>query len=96
MSKKLWSHDVTRNESESAHFLPEGLFNKSAQDIAQGLKKAVHERFKAEGLDASGEYRSAMSMLDFYINRAGKNLTDLDRKRLEAAKAQLKNLFGKA
>ncbi|MGH6749447.1 MAG: DUF3175 domain-containing protein, partial [Methyloceanibacter sp.] len=40
-------------------------------------------------------YRSAMSMLTFYINRAGKSLSEADRDRLEKAKAELRKAFGK-
>ena len=96
MAKKLWSHEVGEHESVAAEFLPKGLFEKSGKDIAEGLKKAIHERYEIEGLDASGEHRSAMSMLDFYINRAGKNLSPEDRERLENAKSQLQQLYGKA
>lgn len=91
-----WSQQVTDGETTAAEFLPKGLFDKSAEEIAQGIKKAVEERYEEEGLESSGEYRSAMSMLDFYINRAGKNLSEQDRKRLEHAKSQLQKLFGRA
>jgi hypothetical protein len=43
----------------------------------------------------SGAYRSALSMLVFYINRAGKNLPQAQRKRLERAKVELKHQFGR-
>ncbi|MDX1553628.1 MAG: DUF3175 domain-containing protein, partial [Marinobacter sp.] len=43
----------------------------------------------------SDPYRSAMSMLTFYINRAGKQLNAADRARLEAAKDELRVLFGR-
>jgi hypothetical protein len=41
----------------------------------------------------SDPYRSAMSMLNFYINRAGKNLSVGDRSRLQKAKQELRKLF---
>ena len=41
-------------------------------------------------------YRTAMSMLDFYINRAGKNLSDSDRSALEQAKTALRKRFGRS
>ena len=44
----------------------------------------------------SDPYRSAMSMLTFYINRAGKNLPAARKKTLEAAKGELRKAFGKA
>lgn len=62
---------------------PEGFFKKSAQDIAKGLK----ENSKNE--------KQAMSRLTFYINRAGKNLSEEDKRRLENAKTQLKKLYEK-
>lgn len=96
MAKKLWSHEVDEHETIVSEFLPKGLFERSSEDIADGLKKAVHERYEIEGLDTSGEYRSAMSMLNFYINRAGKNITPEDRKRLENAKSALQRSYGKA
>lgn len=89
-----WSKDV--QETSAAQHLPEGLFKKSAKDIAEGLKKAVKERYEKKGLKTEDEYKSAMSMLDFYINRAGKNLSAEDKARLEKAKSELKNLYGRA
>jgi len=87
MTKK-WSQDV--QETPAAHDLPEGLFTQSAQEIAQGLKKAVEER-----KEDKDRFASAMSMLDFYINRAGTNLTPEDKARLEQAKVELRKLFGR-
>jgi len=43
----------------------------------------------------SGPYQSAMSMLNFYINRAGKNLTRIEKQPLEKAKNELRKLFHK-
>lgn len=54
---------------------PEGLFKKSGKAIARGI------------MAASRNKRQAMSRLNFYINRAGKNLSDADRERLLVAKA---------
>lgn len=56
---------------------PEGFFNGSATSIVNGL------------LAAPGAHAKAMSRLNFYINRAGKNLKDEDKARLEAAKEKL-------
>ena len=56
---------------------PEGFFEKSASAIARGL------------LDASDDEDQAMERLNFYINRAGKNLSPEDASRLEAAKKKL-------
>lgn len=60
---------------------PEGFFKKSAVAIAQGLKKN------------SKDLKQAMSRLNFYINRAGSNLSDGDKKRLEDAKSKLRGLY---
>ena len=60
-----WSKDV--HESSTAELLPKDLFTRSAKDIAESLKKAVEESEHP----MKSKYDSAMSMLDFYINRAG-------------------------
>jgi hypothetical protein len=88
MTKK-WVKNV--EETSAAMDIPEGLFTHSAKDIAQGLKKAVEESDRTKGTD----FQSAMSMLDFYINRAGKNLKPEDKARLEQAKIELRKLFNK-
>lgn len=82
-----WSKDVT--ESSSAMDVPKGTFEKSAPEIAQALKTAAIER---EGVEKNN-FQSAMSMLDFYINRGGKNLTEQDKSRLNQAKIELRKLF---
>ncbi len=70
--ESTWSADVT----EKWH-PPEGFFEKSAEAIASGLKRA------------SKDLKQAMSRLNFYVNRAGKNLSSDDRERLELAKEKL-------
>jgi hypothetical protein len=90
-SIRRWSQDVT--EHSDALDLAPGVFElDDAKAIARSLKtsaEASHRR-KVE------PFRSAMSMLTFYINRAGKNL-DKDRLRtLEAAKDELRAAFGRA
>ncbi len=88
MSKK-WVKHV--QETSDAMDLPEGLFTKSPQEIAHGLKQAVLKSNRTKGT----KFQSAMSMLDFYINRAGKNLKPEDRARLEQAKVELRKVFNK-
>ncbi len=83
--RHLWSHEV--KETPAALELPKGLFKHSPKEIAEGLKKTVMETGKGD------EFRSAMSMLDFYINRAGKNLSSEDKARLELVKNELRKLF---
>jgi hypothetical protein len=79
---------VTR-ESDALD-LEKGVFKKrSAHDIALSLKRSA-ERSKRR---KSAPLRSAMSMLTFYINRAGKELSASRRKTLEKAKDELRKLF---
>ncbi|HLZ04817.1 MAG TPA: DUF3175 domain-containing protein [Bradyrhizobium sp.] len=87
---KRWSARVTR-ESDALD-LQRGVFRlTSARQIAASLKRSA-ERSKRR---KSGAYRSALSMLTFYINRAGKNLPKTQRQRLERAKVELKRQFGR-
>ena len=75
-----------------------------ALDLKQGVFKLDDPKKIASSLKRSAEkshrrkadpYRSALSMLTFYINRAGKNLPARRRQILERAKVQLRRLFGK-
>lgn len=87
---KNWSAQVTR--TSHALDLEEGVFTwKDAKRIARSLKKSADtsRRRKAE------PFRSAMSMLVFYINRAGKNLDAEQRQILEKAKEELRRLYKK-
>ncbi|MFO7993832.1 MAG: DUF3175 domain-containing protein [Marinobacter sp.] len=85
-----WSQKVT--ESSDALNLERGVFAlEDPREIARSLKKSAEESKRRK----SDPYRSAMSMLTFYINRAGKQLTAEQRERLEAAKDELRDLFGK-
>lgn len=90
-SSKNWSAKVTR-ESDALE-LEEGVFTwKDPRRIAQSLKKSADSSKRRK----APPFRSAMSMLVFYINRAGKKL-DKDQKRiLEQAKDELRKLYGKA
>lgn len=87
---KRWSQRVTR-ESDALD-LKRGVFKQtSAKKIASSLKRSAEQSSRRK----SGAYRSALSMLTFYINRAGKNLPKAERDRLERAKAELKRQFGR-
>jgi hypothetical protein len=91
MVKKNWSDEVTKHSI--ALDLEEGIFTWDDPDkIAFSLKRSAEESSRRK---AKTPYQSAMSMLNFYINRAGKNLKPERRKVLEAAKAELKRLFAK-
>src|SRR2546422_4120332 len=88
--RKRWSQRVT--ETSKALDLDQGVFSKEdPKSIARSLKRSADrsQRRKAD------PFRSAMSMLTFYINRAGKTLSKSRRKRLEAAKKELRGLYGK-
>jgi len=87
---KRWSRDVT--QKSDALDLEANVFTKdSPREVALSLKRsAEHSRRRK-----SDPYRSAMSMLTFYINRAGRTLPKLRRDRLEAAKDELRKLYGK-
>jgi hypothetical protein len=89
-STKRWSQGVT--EHSDALDLERGVFTlKDPKAIAASLKRSAEasKRRKAD------PFRSAMSMLVFYINRAGKNLSKAERARLEKAKDELRKAFGK-
>jgi hypothetical protein len=89
-STKRWSQDVT--EHSDALRLEKGVFTfKDPKKIAASLKRSAEASTKRK----SDPYRSAMSMLTFYINRAGKGLSEADRARLEKAKDELRKAFGK-
>jgi hypothetical protein len=89
-STKRWSQRVTR-ESDALD-LKKGVFKQtSAKKIAASLKRSAEQSSRRK----TGAYRSALSMLTFYINRAGKTLPKTQRARLERAKVELKHQFGK-
>jgi len=89
-TSKRWSRDVT--EKSDALDLEPNVFTKDTpRSIAESLKRSAEHSQRRK----SDPYRSAMSMLTFYINRAGKNLPRQRRQRLEAAKDELRALFGR-
>ena len=90
-SPKRWSQRVTQ-ESDALD-LKRGVFKlTSAKKIATSLKRSAEHSSRRK----SGAYRSALSMLTFYINRAGKTLPKTQHERLERAKVELKHQFGRA
>ena len=90
MAKEKWSQDVT--EHSDALDLEEGVFTQSdPRKIAQSLKRSAEHSHRRKGT----QFQSAMSMLTFYINRAGDELDAKQRKVLENAKGELRALFGK-
>jgi hypothetical protein len=89
-ARKRWSQKVT--EQSNALDLDKGVFSKdNPRSIARSLKGSADRSRRRK----SDPFRSAMSMLTFYINRAGKKLSKTQRNRLEAAKEELRDLYGK-
>ena len=88
---RRWSAGVTSRSN--ALDLDRDVFTwKSPLSIARSLKRsAEHSRRRK-----TSPYRSAMSMLTFYINRAGENLGAGQRRVLEQAKVELRRIFGRA
>ncbi len=67
------------------------VFNRTPKQIAASLKRSAERSHRRKATP----YQSAMSMLTFYINRAGTNLSASRRQRLERAKDELRKAFGK-
>lgn len=89
-SPRRWSQRVTK-ESDALD-LKGGVFKQtSPKKIASSLKRSAEHSSRRK----AGAYRSALSMLTFYINRAGKTLPRTQRTRLERAKVELKRAFGR-
>jgi hypothetical protein len=89
-AKKKWSQDVT--EHSNALDLKRHVFeSNNPKEIARSLKHSAEESDRRK----SSPFRSAMSMLTFYINRAGKNLPEKQKNVLEDAKDELRKEFGK-
>ena len=87
MSEK-WSQDVTDNSD--ALDLEDGVFTEDdPREVAKSLKRSA----EASDRRKTDPYRSAMSMLTFYINRAGKDLDSDQKQVLEDAKDELRKLY---
>jgi hypothetical protein len=87
---RRWSKKVT--ETSDAMTLDDGVFKKSPRAIALSLKRSAERSRRRK----STPFRSAMSMLTFYVNRGGKNLSAAQKKKLDQAKDELRALYGKA
>ncbi len=91
MTQKHWSQEVT--EHSDALDLGRNVFTlDDPAKIAASLKRSAEHSRRRRGTP----FQSAMSMLSFYINRAGKDLPAERRKVLEAAKDELRKAFGRA
>ena len=89
--RKKWSARVTK--TSDALDLEGGVFSKNdPREIALSLKKSAAHSHRRKGTP----YQSAMSMLNFYINRGGKNFSESKKNTLEKAKGELRKLFQRA
>jgi hypothetical protein len=87
---KRWSSKVTK--TSNALELESGVFKlKSPRALARSLKKSSERSTRRK----STPFRSAMSMLNFEINRGGRNLSPERKRTLNAAKQELRKLFGR-
>jgi hypothetical protein len=87
---RRWSHHVM--ETSDAMDIQREIFKEgSAQEIADSLKKSSTRSSRRKGTP----FQSAMSMLNFYINRAGRNLPKSRRTTLDNAKKRLREAFGR-
>jgi hypothetical protein len=90
MAAKKWSQDVT--EHSDALDLEQDVFKQhDPKVIAASLKRSAEHSQRRKGTP----FQSAMSMLTFYINRAGGGLDEKQRKVLEQAKDELRKTFGR-
>ena len=88
--RHYWSNEVTR-ESRSLD-LEAGVFTlRSPREVALSLKRSAERSRRRKGT----AYQSAMAMLTFYINRAGKSLPAAQRRVLTRAKTELRKAFGR-
>ena len=89
--RNRWSQHVT--ETSDALDLETGVFTlDDPKRIAASLKRSAEQSHRRK----ADPFRSAMSMLNFYINRAGKHLSAEQRRRLDAAKDELRALYGRS
>jgi hypothetical protein len=87
---RRWSARVTR-ESDALDLQHRVFTGRDPKKIAASLKRSAERSRRRK----SNAYRSALSMLTFYINRAGKNLPASRRKTLQRAKGELRKQFGR-
>jgi hypothetical protein len=89
-SNRYWSQHV--NETSNAMDLEKGVFNlRSPAQIARSVKRSAERSNRRK----SEPFRSALSMLTFYVNRAGRNLTKARKKVLMRAKDELRRMYGR-
>ena len=87
---RKWSADVMKRSD--ALDLEQGVFTKSnPRQIAASLKRSAVRSRRRKGTP----FQSAMSMLNFHINRGGKSLNAKQKAQLQKTKGELRKLFGK-
>jgi putative cell wall-binding protein len=87
---RYWSAEV-RKQSDALD-LERGVFTRSPRRIALSLKRSAETSKRRKGTP----YQSAMSMLNFFINRAGRTLNARQKAALNRAKGELREVFGRA
>jgi hypothetical protein len=87
---RRWSAKVTKH-SDALDLERDVFKGKDPRKIALSLKRSAQRSTRRKGTP----YQSAMSMLNFYINRAGKNLPETRKRTLERAKDELRDVFGR-
>ena len=87
---RRWSAEVMAT-SDALDLEPATFKQRSARGVAEALKRAAERSSRRK----TTPFRSAMSMLTFYINRGGRNLSATRRRTLERAKDELRVLFGR-
>lgn len=87
---RRWSAEVTQH-SDALDLENHVFAGTDPKQIARSLKRSAEHSARRKGTP----FQSAMSMLNFYSNRAGRNLPAAQKKRLSAAKDELRKLFGR-
>src|SRR5215469_3528408 len=90
-NSRRWSADVTKH-SDALDLEHDVFRSKDPRKIARSLKHSAEQSSRRKGKP----YQSAMSILNFYINRTGKNLPKKQKRILENAKQELRDVFGRA
>ena len=85
-----WSAKVTK-QSDALDLEQDVFKSKDPRKIARSLKHSAEQSNRRKGTP----YQSAMSMLNFYINRAGTSLPKKQERILENAKQELRDVFGR-
>jgi len=89
-TNRRWSTEVTKH-SDSLDLEHDVFKSEDPRKIACSLKHSAEQSHRRKGTP----YQSAMSMLNFYINRAGKNLPKKQKQTLERVKDELRDAFGR-